>query len=578
MSDTSAENKNQDYDSEMKEFVAKCCKPISREEQATIASYPQGSSSPEWLAARVGRLTGSVVGAVFGVNKYDSPDKRLHEMLFSEFKGNAATQYGNDNEKTGAARAFEDVMAHRVDGNEVDEHGFTLVDVSVKDLGLCVCRSKPFLAMSPDGIMHETWRREDHFGSHAGASAFLAGVLESAADINRGEAWLLEAGITFAEEAVVATVVKQKKVLVEYKCPYSKRNKGWSDAEDVYPLEQIKKATAPRPFDNSDASNDDDKEDEEDEEEDEEVEDEKEDKDSSGNASQDDVGDPLFLPMPSYYYAQVQYGMHILGVLDDMLTVPQTSYFVVWHPAYDYAKRGLDNNEAQKYTYTLPSSSSSSLSDAPPAKLWTASNAANTSTTYAGPYGTIQVTKVQYNKRYCKALMKCATEFCLQRLLPAIYRKSVGLLEHKPARPSEARHRRSKPIFMQLDEYFGATDLTNSKGATSLPGNTFGDDDNDDESNTMSLSLADLEAQFAVAGYSLEQKNDAVVGGRPSTFSASSRASSANTAATTTTTTTISVQPNTFPLLPSQTDQQRDQQQRNQQQRTKDMLKILNIM
>lgn len=60
--------------------------------------------SPEWHAARVGRVTGSVVGAILGLSPYMKPDDVLRLMVRayhgapSEFTGNAATDWGNANE------------------------------------------------------------------------------------------------------------------------------------------------------------------------------------------------------------------------------------------------------------------------------------------------------------------------------------------------------------------------------------------------------------------------------------------------------------------------------------------------
>lgn len=53
---------------------------------------------------RTGRVTGSVVGAILGVNKYKSADDVLRDMVRAyhgaepEFNGNVATEYGNFNE------------------------------------------------------------------------------------------------------------------------------------------------------------------------------------------------------------------------------------------------------------------------------------------------------------------------------------------------------------------------------------------------------------------------------------------------------------------------------------------------
>lgn len=56
--------------------------------------------SPEWFAARKGVITGSRVGAILGVNPYQSADDTMREMVREyfdaekEFKGNEATDHG----------------------------------------------------------------------------------------------------------------------------------------------------------------------------------------------------------------------------------------------------------------------------------------------------------------------------------------------------------------------------------------------------------------------------------------------------------------------------------------------------
>lgn len=68
--------------------------------------------SPEWFAARVGRVTGSVIGAILGLSPHMTPDDVIRSMVRayhgapSEFTGNVATDWGNANE-AGAALDYE---------------------------------------------------------------------------------------------------------------------------------------------------------------------------------------------------------------------------------------------------------------------------------------------------------------------------------------------------------------------------------------------------------------------------------------------------------------------------------------
>jgi putative phage-type endonuclease len=80
--------------------------------------------SPEWFAARRGRVTGSVVGAILECAPYMTRDdafrnlvRSMHEMP-SEFSGNVATEYGTFNE-AGALVEYQ-----METGNKVDAAGF----------------------------------------------------------------------------------------------------------------------------------------------------------------------------------------------------------------------------------------------------------------------------------------------------------------------------------------------------------------------------------------------------------------------------------------------------------------------
>ena len=61
--------------------------------------------SPEWFAQRVGRVTGSIVGAILGCSPYMTRADAMRSMVRaqlgapSEFSGNIATEYGTINEQ-----------------------------------------------------------------------------------------------------------------------------------------------------------------------------------------------------------------------------------------------------------------------------------------------------------------------------------------------------------------------------------------------------------------------------------------------------------------------------------------------
>jgi len=68
--------------------------------------------SPEWFQERVGRVTGSIVGAILGLSPYMTRADALRSMVRAahnapnEFTGNAATEWGTFNE-AGAIAEFE---------------------------------------------------------------------------------------------------------------------------------------------------------------------------------------------------------------------------------------------------------------------------------------------------------------------------------------------------------------------------------------------------------------------------------------------------------------------------------------
>jgi len=97
--------------------------------------------SPEWFAARKGRITGSMVGAALGLDPNTTRDEAMRRMvrayqgLPSEFVGNIATTWGANHEQE-AREAFE--YAHNM---PVDPASFV------------VHPTLPWLGASPDGYI-----------------------------------------------------------------------------------------------------------------------------------------------------------------------------------------------------------------------------------------------------------------------------------------------------------------------------------------------------------------------------------------------------------------------------------------
>jgi len=100
--------------------------------------------SAEWFAARKGRVTGSMVGAILGLDPNCTRDEAMRRMvrsyqgLPSEFQGNIATQWGVTHEDE-AREAFE-----RHEG------------LSVSPAGFVVHKKYDWLGASPDGYVGST--------------------------------------------------------------------------------------------------------------------------------------------------------------------------------------------------------------------------------------------------------------------------------------------------------------------------------------------------------------------------------------------------------------------------------------
>lgn len=97
--------------------------------------------SDEWFAQRVGRITGSRVGTVLGVNPYSKPEELLREMVREyhgaekEFTGNRFTEWGQAHEQDAL-----DAIAEHI-GEEITE------------APLVVHPEHDWLAASPDGFV-----------------------------------------------------------------------------------------------------------------------------------------------------------------------------------------------------------------------------------------------------------------------------------------------------------------------------------------------------------------------------------------------------------------------------------------
>lgn len=128
-----------------------------------------------WKRARKGRLTGSVFGAAVGHNPYQTTNKLLKELLWSEFKGNAATEYGTEMEQV-ANKLYEEFKRKQRAALKMSTNGFR-----VEYPGLMLSIEHPFLATSPDGIVYEDGHRglleiKAPFGFNGNKKVFYNGI------------------------------------------------------------------------------------------------------------------------------------------------------------------------------------------------------------------------------------------------------------------------------------------------------------------------------------------------------------------------------------------------------------------
>jgi putative phage-type endonuclease len=103
-----------------------------------ICAYTQ--RTPEWFTAREHRLTGSRAGTACKMNPYESPDKLLCEMMWPNFKGNAATRNGTKCEPFAAKSLLRIVR-------------LTDPGAQLAIPGLIVSQEESFMAYSADGVL-----------------------------------------------------------------------------------------------------------------------------------------------------------------------------------------------------------------------------------------------------------------------------------------------------------------------------------------------------------------------------------------------------------------------------------------
>jgi len=96
-----------------------------------------------WVQERAKRLTASQVGGIAKMRSNTKRSNKVKELLYSTFKGSKATMYGTLRED----KAREQYVAHQ------QRNGHLALTVVLS--GLVISVDTPWLAASPDGIVHD---------------------------------------------------------------------------------------------------------------------------------------------------------------------------------------------------------------------------------------------------------------------------------------------------------------------------------------------------------------------------------------------------------------------------------------
>ncbi len=96
-----------------------------------------------WMAERHLRITASKVGGIAKMRNTTKRSNKVKALLYTTFKGNAATAYGLLKEE----KTTELYIAHqRRNGH---------LDLTVQKCGLFVSPTNPWIAASPDGVVKD---------------------------------------------------------------------------------------------------------------------------------------------------------------------------------------------------------------------------------------------------------------------------------------------------------------------------------------------------------------------------------------------------------------------------------------
>ena len=96
-----------------------------------------------WIIERRKRITSSNLGSISKMRHTTKKSKKVELLLYSNFRGNAATHYGSDKEES-TRQQYETYM--KQNGHPT---------FKIEKCGLFVSLENPWLAASPDGLVHD---------------------------------------------------------------------------------------------------------------------------------------------------------------------------------------------------------------------------------------------------------------------------------------------------------------------------------------------------------------------------------------------------------------------------------------
>lgn len=116
---------------------------VTSEEAKTIERQTVDQADNElWINERRKRITASRVGGIAKMRATTKRSKKVQQLLYNTFRGNAATRYGTENEDT----ARQQYIIY------MKQNGHPNLDVEA--CGLFVSLDNPWLAGTPDGLVH----------------------------------------------------------------------------------------------------------------------------------------------------------------------------------------------------------------------------------------------------------------------------------------------------------------------------------------------------------------------------------------------------------------------------------------